>query len=792
MAHVEGTFGAMLQGVSQQPDRIRTAGQVTAQDNYDSDVATGLTSRAGSLELATLTGSTADTKFTNFGFNGRNYIAGHSSGSLMLWRISGTDITSVTIAGGTAYSGPDMVFTPDVSNDRVLCLNRDTVVGFSTSAAGRPFHAGVVTCLGGQFSRTYKVTITAGASTITFDYSTLDGSAPAHAAGTSSDKIAESLVTAFNALSLPAAFTGMTVSRSDSTIEFRHNVPLTIVTDDGGTGATIRSITDIADDATTLPKTASHGHIVLVRGGSSEDDDYYLRFESDTTTTDGSGFGDPGVWRETANPLIPNAWVSSTLPHTITFSSDGTSATFATAAWLPRRAGDENTNPTPDFVGHPIRDMLITEERLAFVANGGFFASRTGSPLDLWGQSATVQSASDPIGIRSNSSVGSALDWIIPFDRNLLVVSDPGRAQFVVSGGLNPSTTSMVLTTEYDVASGVRPVSTGRTIVMPYRVGSFVGVNEFFTNDVVSTNTADPITAVQDEYIRGAPTTLHSADNYNRFAITADGDDKSIWVYRYLWGGQERLQAAWYRYVFTDAVRSFFFDETHMYVIISPAGETASRVIRLDLNKTKDNLDLNRTEDPIEFHITLDRIHHLTVASNQVTVPFNGALVVQRTGCTAPGLLAPATVTNNNNGTFTYALNASQCPNAASVTLGQPVLRTMTPTTAFSRDRSGAVMSNVKMYIRSYLIHLTDSGNIVPEIANPYRPTYVQDNNRFPLDDEALDPNRTGVLTDSVVRVPVRELTTRHSLSVTSTDIRPTTIVEIEFEADLRNARRRV
>ncbi len=783
MAHVEGTFGAMLQGVSQQPDRIRTAGQVTAQDNYDSDVATGLTSRAGSLELATLTGSTADTKFTNFGFSGRNYIAGHSSGSLTLWRISGTDITAVPITGGTSYAGSDMIFTPDVSNGRVLCLNRDTVVGFSTSSAGRPFHAGVVTCLGGQFGRTYKVTITAGSTTIDFEHSTPDGSNSAHADDTGSDFIADRLVTAFNALSLPAAFTGMTVSRSDSTIEFRHNVPLTIVTDDGGTGATLRSITDIAGDATTLPKTAAHGHIVMVRGGPSEDDDYYLRFESDTTTTVGSGFGDPGVWRETADPLIPNSWVSGTLPHTLTFNANGTSATFATATWLPRRAGDENTNPTPDFVGHPIRDMLITEERLSFVANGGFFASRTGSPLDLWGQSATVQSASDPIGIRSNSSVGSTLDWIIPFDRNLLVVSDPGKAQFVVSGGLNPSTTSMVLTTEYDVASGVRPVSTGRTIVMPYRVGSFVGVNEFFTNDVVSTNTADPITAVQDEYIRGTPTTLHSADNYNRFAITADGDDKSIWVYRYLWGGQERLQAAWHRYVFTDAVRSFFFDETHMYVIISPAGETAARVIRLDLNRTKDD---------VGFHITLDRIHNLTVSNNRVTVPFKDALVVQRTGCSAPGLLAPATITNNNDGTFTYMLNDSQCPNTSSVTLGQPVLRTMTPTTAFSRDRSGAVMSNVKMYIRSYLIHLTDSGNIVPEITNPYRPTYVQDNRRFPLDDEALDPNRTGVLTDSVVRVPVRELTTRHSLSVTSTDIRPTTIVEIEFEADLRNARRRV
>ena len=783
MAHVEGTFGAMLQGVSQQPDRIRTAGQVTAQDNYDSDVASGLTSRPGSLELAALTGATANTKFTDLDFKGRRYIVGYRSGSLSMWQVSGTTVTPVTITGSASYVGSDMIFTVDPANNRVLCLNRDTPTAFSTTVAGRPFHAGVITCLGGQFSRTYKVTIASGSDSVSFEYETPDGTMTVHAEQTSSSAIAAGLVTAFGTATKPAAFAGMTVSAVDSTILVKFASAVVITTDDGDRGATLRSITDTAEDSTFLPMTAQHGHIVLVRGGRSEDDDFYLRFVSDVTTTDGEGFGSPGVWREVASPDIANEWSVSTMPHRLTLNDAGTTGTFAIESWIARRAGDENTNPTPDFVGSPIRDMLITEERLAFVANGGFFASRSGSPLDLWNQSATVKSASDPIGIRSNSSTGSTLDWIIPFDRNLLIVSDPGKAQFVVSGNLNPDNSSMVLTTEYDVDSGVRPVSTGRTIVMPYRIGSFVGINEFSTNEVVSTNAADPITAVQTEYISGRTNTLRSAENFNRFAITADGDDKSIWIYRYLWSGTERLQAAWYRYVLQDPVQFFFFDSTYMYVITRPEGASESFVLRLDLN---------RTPDDVGFHITLDRMHTETVVNNQVTIPYANALVVQRAGCSAPGLLALATSTTNANGTVTYTLNASQCPNNSTVTLGQAVERSVTPTQAFSRDRKGAVMSNVKMYIRNYLVHLTESGSIVAEIVNPYRPTYRTDDNRFPLDDEPLDPTRSGVLSSSVIRVPVRELTTRHKLSVTSTDIRPTTIVEIEFEADLRNARRRV
>ncbi len=785
MAHVEGTFGAMLQGVSQQPDRIRTAGQVTAQDNYDSNVAAGLTSRPGSLELSALVGANNETKFTDLDFKGRRYIVGYRSGTLNMWQVSGTKITPVAITGSSSYVGSDMIFTVDPANNRILCLNRDTSTTFSTTVAGRPFHAGVVTCLGGQFSRRYRVTVSVGSASVSVSYATPSGAAASDAADTSSEAIIRNLVSRFRSVSLPTGLRGMTVNwiTGNSSLRVNFTAPLTITVDDGDNGETLRFITDTAESVTSLPKTAQHGHIVLIRGGRSEDDDFYLRFISDVTTVDGAGFGSPGVWREAASPDIANDWTATTMPHSLTLNDAGTTGTFAASSWIPRRAGDENTNPTPDFVGSPIRDMIISEERLVFVSNGGFFTSRSGSPLDLWNQSATVKSSSDPIGIRSNSSTGSTLDWIIPFDRNLLLVSDPGKAQFVVSGNLNPDSSSMVLTTEYDIDSGVRPVSTGRTIVMPYRIGNFVGINEFSTNDVVSTNTADPITAVQTEYISGRTNTLRSAENFNRFAITADGDDKSIWIYRYLWSGTERLQSAWYRYVFSDPVKFFFFDNTYMYVVTNPEGSSESFVSRLDLNRTKDD---------VGFHITLDRMHTETVKNNKVTVPYKNALVVQRAGCSAPGLLALSTSTANTNGTVTYTLNSSQCPNNSTVTLGQAVERSITPTQAFSRDRNGAVMSNIKMYIRNYLVHLTDSGSIIAKIVNPYRPTYETMDNRFPLDDEPLDANRSGVLTSQVVRVPVRELTTRHTLSVTSTDIRPTTIVEIEFEADLRNARRRV
>ena len=187
MSYVEGSTGAMLQGVSQQPARLRTEGQVTQQENYDSDVAKGLTARPASVEVTALEGATEGMKFTQLLHKGVQYTVGHTIETLELWRDDGSRLVT-TFVEDEAYVRNDMVFLSDETEQLVMCLNRnrETLMHFNPPTE-RPFNAALVTCLGGQFSRTYKVQVTVGSDTIEFEYVTPDGSAAAHAPQTSSD-----------------------------------------------------------------------------------------------------------------------------------------------------------------------------------------------------------------------------------------------------------------------------------------------------------------------------------------------------------------------------------------------------------------------------------------------------------------------------------------------------------------------------------------------------------------------------------------------------------------------------
>jgi hypothetical protein len=784
MAYVEGTLGAMLQGVSQQPARLRAEGQVTEQVNYESDVSTGLTSRPGTEVVATLMGSQAGMALTPVDFNGAPYLVGHADGYLQVWDINGVQYT-MDFPDGTDYASTDMVFRADESAKHVKCLSRGVTVAMSGTVDGRPLHAAVATVLGGLYDRTYTVTLVAdNGDEQTVSYTTPDGTTSGDGTKTSAGNIATEIKNAWDALTLPAGFAGVTLEQHENTLLWTAPTAVVISADDDEGGDTIRVADDVVKDATHLPRTSKHGHTVLVQGGRSEDDDYFLRFDSDVTSADGAGFGSPGVWRETADPDLDNDLNRLTLPFALEIDPVTSTAIFRRVFWRPRRAGGEDTNETPPFVGSTIRDMVIFEGRLLVLSDGAVYGSRAGDTRDFWKKSATTQTDDDPLSFRSTAANGATLDWIVPFDRDLLIVSDPGSAQFVIrGGGLTPRNASMVLTTEYEVDSGVRPVSTGRTVILPFRQGGFVGINEFFTRDEVSTNAADPLTAVQPRYIQGKVRGLAAATNFNQFTILT-GQPRSMWVYRYLWDATQRLQSAWYKFRFSDKIGTHFYDASYMYVVFKDDYNPAVLT----------RMDMNRVPHPdAGFHVTMDRIETLTVGiGSTVDVPYSGAQVLQGSGCQSPGLQAAVMGTTDIGGGFErIQLDAVVCPPASTVVVGKPIERTLEPTMPQPKNGAGTVTSVATLNIRHFMLHMDDSPDVKATRASVYRDKRDFFPRRVPMSNDPLDPDEGGTR-DYVMKVPWRETHDRSNLTITCDDIRPDTILEVEWAGDLRGVRRRI
>jgi hypothetical protein len=579
------------------------------------------------------------------------------------------------------------------------------------------------------------------------------------------------------------------VVRSNATILITDTtVPsYTIVVDDEEGGTLMRAFASRVEDATGLTETAVHGMLVQVTGADEgTSDNYFVRFKSDVTSTLGAGFGSPGVWEEWYDVSEVTQFDLTTMPHILTKTGPNTFL-LATGGWLPRRVGAESTNPFPDFVGSPIRDIGGFQSRLVLVGGSACCMSRSKKPLDFFGETALSQLATDPINITSTEAADNAdvrLDWIVPFDRDLVLMADPGKGQYIISGDtkITPANGAMVLTTAFEMRGGAKPVATGRTVLFPFKSGKYSGIKEFFTNDTVATNGADTLTEGADRYIEGLVNLAKCSTNFNLALFKTDSPalSNTIWAYKYLWSQTEKLQSAWSKWVMPLPVKYFYFSGSELVVLMETAGTvggTSTYVFAA--------LDLDIPVDPAaEYHICLDLQYTKTVGpTTTVVLPYAGARFVQGAGCVTPG--SPASIASvsapDGSGNVTYTLAEDTVPDGAEVICGLPYARWVDPTMPVIRDRNGKPVPRMHLVVNGFMVEYQDTGFLRAIMTSKYRvnPT-IFEVDWFNMDDDLDDPSSNGVRS-GILHVPWGERADWSELRLFSDDVRPTTITEVSW-----------
>lgn len=772
MALKSGSLGTLLQGVSQQPDRVRLDGQVTEQVNLISDVTLGLSTRPATDEGATLDRATSGHKYQDISYDGVDYIVGYKSGDLQMWALDGTRQNIQFRNGGSPnYIGSDMQF--HVVDRKIVMVNRNRVTRKSATVDGNQWYAALFHALGGQFLKTYAVQARfSNGAVINAEYTAPDGTTAGDAAKTTSEYIIGQLVAGL--LADPNLPSGTVITRSFDVGRIYHpTLQIRIGVSDGEGGEILRAVSDTVKDVADLPRFAPNGMIVKVVTSDADEDDYWLKFDAkDTIPENGSaGFGNEGTWIEWYDPNQKRLFNLNTMPHVLVAES----GTFYLehGPWLGRQVGDDESAPWPSFIDKPIKDLEGFEGRLALLSPDSVVMSRTNEPFDLWRASATVVAATDPVDITSTKKDELKLDWFVPFDRDLFIMADPGDSQFVIrGGGINPNTVSMVLTTEFEIASGgTPPVSTGRTILFPFSAGEFSGVKEFYTDSDNAANAANSLTETQDRYISGSITGMAVSQNFNLGLFRTNRDRRTVWVYKYLWDGNEVLQSAWGKWQFQDVVEYFFFRNSIVYFL----GRDTDGDVFLH------SLDLNRPIGVYGYHEMLDRRVEKQVANNYIELPYGSARFLQATGCANPGLEARPTLEIRLNALTTrYFFDEAVAPNGATLFCGQTVEWTLEPTQVFAKDYQGRTDTSQKVTIQDYVVHVDNSGEFKAIGSSPYSDDWDYTAYVFPLDNEPLDPDRL-ILQSGPFYIPWGERADWSKLRLTGTDIRPVTIHEVEW-----------
>ena len=367
---------------------------------------------------------------------------------------------------------------------------------------------------------------------------------------------------------------------------------------------------------TRLPTQCRNGYVVLVANSSADEDDYYLKFEGNTEA-DGEG-----AWIETYKPGYNVGPVSSTMPHELIRLQEN-KWVVTPIYWQKREVGDENTAPTPSFLPikggekqgfqRKITGMAWFRNRFVLMVDKNVCCSVAGDYYNFWPNSAMVSNEDDPIDIQAAGIFPTPLTKSIETTSGLVLFSKEEQFLFTTDADLlKPNSAKVMSIASYNCNPEVDPIKMGTNIGFV----SNAGLNDkFFEMSGISREGTEPLTVEISKSIEPRlPDNLclmtHSKSNMcvflgkfwtpswleapqNTTEVTCDGTVtnpwamyesetiREVWVYKYYNNGRERIQSAWFRWVFDWPICYHVALDDNYYHVVHNGGATELRVIGL-------------------------------------------------------------------------------------------------------------------------------------------------------------------------------------------------------------------
>ena len=259
-----------------------------------------------------------------------------------------------------------------------------------------------------------------------------------------------------------------------------------------------------------------------------------------------------------------------------------TGFTLKTVEWEGRNAGDDFTNPFPSFTDNTINDIFFFKNRLGFLVNDGVIMSEADEYFNFF--RTTTQSLLDsaPIDVGVSHTKISILKHAQAFQEKLMLFSP--KTQFVLRGGdlLTPKTVTISPVTEFDVSDTIRPLALSSYIYFNFKRNNFEGLLEYTVDNNTETYNAAEITEQINKYIPTNIVRMEGSAAENMVVVQSDSDYKKLYVYKYFWQGNEKIQSAWMTFSFAKNIRSFYFIESTLYVITTDSIGTYIETIPME------------------------------------------------------------------------------------------------------------------------------------------------------------------------------------------------------------------
>jgi hypothetical protein len=640
MTLISASIPNLINGVSQQPASLRLNTQAELQENGLSTVVNGLEKRPATQHIATLANvpSSIDSAFihTIRRDEAESYTMIITSGVLKVYDAAGVEQT-VTSSPATAINylsgltDPSTEISATTIADYTFIVNKTKVVAKDTSnlTPSRPSEA-MFYCKQGDYKTDFTIKVSYGGQTYTSTKQTLDSSNAANQSDVRTNKIMFDLDAGLN---LPAGFTKQ---RLDNVLYIKRDdgAAFDVSATDSRGDTFLLAFKGQTADFKKLPPKGKKGFLIEVVGDNNKNqDDYYVQFQD----PDGNG---QLVWKEVTKPSIEKQFDNTTMPHQLIRNANGT-FTFQPATWNERKAGDDDTNPFPSFVGYKLNDLFFHRNRLGVLSEENVIMSEVGSYFNFFQNTVLTLVDSAPIDVAVSNNQVSILKHAVPFSEQLLLFSDLTQFKLSAVDLLAPDTVSIDVTTQFEASLRAKPVGAGKYVFFPTKRGNFSGVREYFVDVEAETNDAADITSHVPDYVSGEVIKLSASSNEDMLACLTATNKSTVYVYKYYWGGQEKLQSSWSSWVFGGDVLNLDFNKSEIFMIIKRGSSVCLEKLDLSVDTSVSVMDNNHP-------VLLDRRVKLTTGGT-TSLPYTDSttIYVRQDGQTIASSDLAATLADN-------------------------------------------------------------------------------------------------------------------------------------------------
>ena len=327
------------------------------------------------------------------------------------------------------------------------------------------------------------------------------------------------------------------------------------VTDDDG-GVNLKAFKGNAKSFTDLPNQCTDGmRLGVVGDNQKKEDDFHVVFK---------GEGGSGYWKETVGYNLKNYFDLTTMPHTLKQNAD-LSFTFGQGEWDERKAGDDNTNPAPSFVGNTITDIFFHRNRLGVLAGENVIFSEASGYYNFWRTTVRTLLDADPIDVAVSQNEVSELKAAVPIQDNLLLFSNLNQFTLSATQLLTPAEVTVDQSTKYECDLTASPVGAGNSVFFATKSGDYAGVREFFTRDDTEIKDATDISSHVPEYIKGNIRQFAASSNEDMLVALTNSDKNECYIYKWYNSATERLQSSWSKWTFKKPIGSVFFNNAELF-----------------------------------------------------------------------------------------------------------------------------------------------------------------------------------------------------------------------------------